>query len=158
VSGVNVWIPLGTTANKAGRVAGANAAGKLERFEGIVGTSIVRAAGLSIATTGLSVAQARREGLRPISAEITDMNRPDYFWPRRLWVQLVADSMNGRLLGGAVVGEDDASGRINVLAAALQARMKVSAIEQLDLAYAPPYATVTDPLLTAARQLAKLLD
>ncbi|HNY39188.1 MAG TPA: FAD-dependent oxidoreductase [Bryobacteraceae bacterium] len=158
VSGVNVWIPLGTTANKTGRVAGANAAGKLERFEGIVGTSIVRAAGLSIATTGLSAAQARREGLRPISAEITDMNRLDYFHPRRLWIQLVADSMNGRLLGGAVVGEDDASGRINVLAAALQARMKVSALEHLDLAYAPPYATVTDPLLTAARQLAKLLD
>jgi hypothetical protein len=45
-----------------------------------------------------------------------------------------------------------------VLAAALHARMKVSAVEQLDLAYAPPYANVTDPLLTAARQLAKLLD
>lgn len=158
VSGVNVWIPLGTTANKTGRVAGANAAGKLERFEGIVGTAIVRAAGLSIATTGLSAAQARREGLRPVSVEITDLNRPGYFWPRRVWIQLVADSMNGRLLGGAVVGEEDASGRINVLAAALHARMKVSALEQLDLAYAPPYATVTDPLLTAARQLSKLLD
>lgn len=86
------------------------------------------------------------------------MNRQKYFWPRRLWVQLVADSMNGRLLGGTVVSEEDASGRINVLAAALQARMRVSALAQLDLAYAPPYATVTDPLLTAARQLSKLLD
>ena len=158
VTGSNVWIPLGTTANKTGRIAGANAAGKLERFEGIVGTSIVRAAGLSIATTGLSSAQARREGLRPISAEITDLNRPNYFWPRRVWIQLVADSMNGRLIGGTVVGEEDASGRINVIAAALHARMKVSALEQFDLAYAPPYATVTDPLLTAARQLSKLLD
>lgn len=158
VSGAGVWIPLGTTANKTGRVAGANAAGKMERFEGIVGTSIVRAAGLSIATTGLSAAQARREGLRPVSVEITDMNRPGYFWPRRLWVQLIADRMNGRLLGGAVVGEEDASGRVNVLAAALHARMKVSALDQLDLAYAPPYATVTDPILTAARRLAKLLD
>jgi CoA-dependent NAD(P)H sulfur oxidoreductase len=158
VTGTDVWIPLGPTANKAGRVAGANAAGKLERFEGIVGTSIVRAAGLSIAMTGLSAAQARREGLRPISAEITDTNRPGYFWPRRVWIQLVADSMNGRLIGGVVAGEDDASGRINVLAAALQSRMKVRDLEQLDLAYAPPYATVTDPLLTAARQLSKLLD
>ncbi len=158
VTGANVWVPLGTTANKMGRVAGANAAGKRERFEGIVGTSIVRAAGLSIAMTGLSAAQARREGLRPISVEITAMNRPDYFQPRRIWVQLVADSMNGRLLGGVVAGEEDVSGRINVLAAALHTRMNVSALEQLDLAYAPPYAPVTDPLLTAARQLSKLLD
>ncbi len=158
VSGTNVWVPLGTTANKMGRVAGANAAGKRERFEGIVGTSIVRAAGLSIATTGLSAAQARREGLRPVSVEITAMNRPDYFLPRRIWVQLVADSMNGRLLGGVVAGEEDVSGRINLLAAALHACMNVSALEQLDLAYAPPYAPVTDPILTAARQLSKLLD
>ncbi|MBA3973772.1 MAG: NADH oxidase [Candidatus Solibacter sp.] len=158
VTGNDVWIPLGTTANKTGRAAGANAAGRRERFEGIAGTSIVRAAGLSIAVTGLSAAQARREGLRPVSAEITAKNRPDYFMPRRLWIQLVADSMTGRLLGGAVVGEEDASGRINVLASALHGRMKVSALEQLDLAYAPPYANVTDPLLTAARQLAKLLD
>lgn len=158
VTGNDVWIPLGTTANKTGRVAGANAAGQRERFEGIAGTSIVRAAGVSIAVTGLSAAQARREGLRPISAEITAKNRPGYFWPRRVWIQLVADSMTGRLLGGAVVGEEDASGRINVVAAALQARMKASTLEQMDLAYAPPYANVTDPLLTAARQLSKLLD
>lgn len=158
VTGNDVWIPLGTTANKTGRVAGANAAGLRERFEGVAGTSIVRAAGLSIAVTGLSSAQGRREGLRPIATEITSKNRPGYFWPRRLWVQLVADSMTGRLIGGAVVGEEDASGRINVLATALQARMKVSSLEQLDLAYAPPYANVTDPLLTAARQLSKLLN
>src|SRR5208283_3123902 len=63
VTGRPTWIPLGTTANKTGRIAGANAAGARERFAGIVGTSIVSIFGAGFATTGFSVAQARREGL-----------------------------------------------------------------------------------------------
>jgi pyruvate/2-oxoglutarate dehydrogenase complex dihydrolipoamide dehydrogenase (E3) component len=70
-------------------------------------------------------------------------------------VELVADRASRRLLGGAVVGSDSAAGRINVLATALAQRMRLDEFEQLDLAYAPPYAPVWDPLLIAAQQLAK---
>src|SRR5207248_6183815 len=68
VSGRPTWIPLGTTANKTGRVAGANAAGGRERFAGVVGTSIVGIFGMAFATTGLSAAEARTERFDPVTA------------------------------------------------------------------------------------------
>ena len=76
VTGRPTWIPLGTTANKAGRVAGACAAGARERFPGIVGTSIVSIFGMGFATTGFSVDQARAEGFSPVVARIEANSRP----------------------------------------------------------------------------------
>jgi NADPH-dependent 2,4-dienoyl-CoA reductase/sulfur reductase-like enzyme len=152
-----VWMPLGTTANKMGRVAGANAAGRLERFPGIAGTSIVRAAGLGIAITGLSEAEAKKEGFDPVAVRIEARERARYFGGKRITVELVADRGSRRLLGGSVVGEAGVAGRINVLATAVTARMRVEDFQHLDLAYAPPFAPVWDPLLLAAQQLMKKL-
>ena len=155
VTGRPVYLPLGTTANKTGRVAGANAAGGRERFPGIAGTSIVGIFGVGFATTGLSEAHARAEGFLPVAARIEAKSRPGYFEGRKTSVELIADRATHRLLGGTVIGEQDAAGRINVIAAALQARMRVEEFEQLDLAYSPPFATVWDPLLIAAQQLVR---
>jgi NADPH-dependent 2,4-dienoyl-CoA reductase/sulfur reductase-like enzyme len=157
VTGRPTWIPLGTTANKAGRVAGANAAGGRERFGGIVGTSIVAVFGVGFATTGLSESQARAESFQPVSVRIEAKSKPGYFQGVKTAVELVADRASGRLLGGSVVGEDGVAGRINVIATALQAGMRVGQLEQLDLAYSPPFATVWDPLLIAAQQMQKEL-
>jgi NADPH-dependent 2,4-dienoyl-CoA reductase/sulfur reductase-like enzyme len=157
VTGRPAYIPLGTTANKMGRVAGANAAGARERFAGVVGTSIVRVFDAGIASTGLSAAEARREGFDPVSARIESAARAGYFGGRPTSVELVADRGTGRLLGGTVAGEQGADGRINVIAAALHARMNLEQFEQLDLAYSPPFAPVWDPLLIAAQQLIRLL-
>ena len=157
VSGRPTWIPLGTTANKCGRVAGANAAGARERFPGIVGTSIVGIFGMGFATTGFSAAEARAEGFTPAVARIEALSRPRYYQGTKTIVELVADKATRRLVGGCVIGEDGAAGRINVIAAALQARMKVDEFEQLDLAYSPPFAPVWDPVLIAAQQLMKEL-
>ena len=158
VTGRPVWIPLGTTANKMGRVAGANAAGVRERFPGVVGTSILSICGLGMGMTGLSEAQARAEGFAPVSARIESGSRPRYFRGRPLRVELVADRASRRLLGGTVAGEEGVKGRIDVIAAALHNRMRVDEFEQLDLAYAPPFAPVWDPLLIAAQQLLKALS
>jgi CoA-dependent NAD(P)H sulfur oxidoreductase len=155
VTGRPTYIPLGTTANKAGRVAGANAAGTRERFAGIVGTSIVGIFGKGFATTGFSVEQARAEGFSPVSARIEANGRPRYFGGTKTVVELVADRASGRLIGGSVIGEEGAAGRINVIAAALQARMRLDDFEQMDLAYSPPFTPVWDPLLVAAQQLRK---
>jgi len=157
-TGAPAWVPLGTTANKMGRVAGANAAGRRERFLGIAGTSIVRVAGLGVATTGLSAALAEAAGLPAVSARITKREKPPYFRGRPATVELVAHRRTGRLLGGCVAGDIDPAGRINVIATALQAHLTIDQFAQLDLAYAPPFATVMDPLLVAAQQLIKLLD
>jgi NADPH-dependent 2,4-dienoyl-CoA reductase/sulfur reductase-like enzyme len=157
VTGRPAYIPLGTTANKTGRVAGANAAGGRERFPGIVGTSIVGIFGTAFATTGLSVAQARKERLSPVSARIDARERPRYYQGAPTTVELVADRNSGRLIGGSVIGEEGAAGRINVIAAALQCQLRVEDFEQLDLAYSPPFSPVWDPVLIAAQQLTKEL-
>jgi NADPH-dependent 2,4-dienoyl-CoA reductase/sulfur reductase-like enzyme len=157
VSGRPVWIPLGTTANKMGRVAGANAAGGRERFPGVMGTSIVRVAGLGIATTGLSSGQARLDGFRPASVVIEARDRPKYFRGRKLQVELIADRGTRRLLGAAVAGDEGSRGAINVVATAIAGRMTVDDFVNLDLAYTPPYSTVMDPLLIAAQQLVREL-
>jgi len=157
VTGRPAWIPLGTTANKTGRVAGANAAGGRERFPGIAGTSIVGIFGAGFATTGLSVQEARAEGFSPAAARIEALGRPRYHGGTNTIVELIADRISRRILGGSVIGEEGAEGRIDVIATALQARMRVDEFEQLDLAYSPPFATVWDPLLIAAQQLMKEL-
>jgi NADPH-dependent 2,4-dienoyl-CoA reductase/sulfur reductase-like enzyme len=156
VTGRPTWIPLGTTANKTGRVAGANAAGGRERFAGIVGTSIVSVFGMGFATTGLNASQARAEGFSPVAVQIEAKSKPGYFQGSKTGVELVADRATRKLLGGSVVGEDGAAGRINVIATALQAGLRVDQFEQLDLAYSPPFSTVWDPLLIAAQHLMRL--
>ena len=155
VTGCPTYVPLGTTANKMGRVAGANAAGGRERFPGIAGTMIVSVCGLAIGHTGLSGPQARAAGFDPVVARIDSLDRPRYFQGRPIGVELVADRKSGRLLGGAVTGEEGVAGRLNVIATALESKMRVEDFEMLDLCYAPPFATVWDPLLIAAQQLRK---
>jgi NADPH-dependent 2,4-dienoyl-CoA reductase/sulfur reductase-like enzyme len=151
------WIPLGTTANKMGRVAGANAVGLRERFPGVVGTSILRVCGLAVAVTGLSATAARSAGYQAVSAEITAPIRAGYFGKERVDIKLVADRRSGKLLGGAITGETGVEGRINVLATAVGAGLLAEEFQFADLCYTPPYATVWDPLLIAAQQLVKQL-
>jgi NADPH-dependent 2,4-dienoyl-CoA reductase/sulfur reductase-like enzyme len=157
VTGSPAHIPLGTTANKMGRVAGANAAGARERFPGICGTAIVRICGTGVGITGLSSEQARREGFQPVSARITAKDKPGYFRGRPTTVELIADSATRRMLGATIIGEEGVAGRTNVVATALTAGFRIDDFESLDLAYAPPFAPVWDPLLICAQQLAKLL-
>ncbi len=157
VTGRPVWVPLGTTANKMGRVAGANAAGRRERFPGVVGTAVVRVCGLGVGVTGLSEFQARREGLQPVTARIEALDRPRYFRGRKVSVHLTADKVSGRLVGATIIGDEGVSGRVNVVATALTQGMAAEDFQHLDLAYAPPFSTVWDPLLIAAQQLVKLL-
>lgn len=155
VSGKPCWIPLGPTAQKTGRVAGSNAAGTRERFDGVAGTSIVKVCGLGIGITGISEHEARHCGFRPVSSSIEAFEKARYFLGRKIAVTLIADSGSGRLLGATVLGDDGVLARLNTVVAALHARMTVEQFAGLDLAYAPPYAPVMDPVLVAAQQLLK---
>lgn len=152
----NAWIPLGTTANKQGRVAGANAIGARERFAGIVGTAGFVVFDLEVARSGIGETQAAREGFEPVSVTIRQRSRAHGIpGGVPVKVSLVADAPTGILLGGEIVGRDGAALRSNVLAAALAAHMTVADLQGLDLVYAPPFAPVWDPILVAANQLAK---
>ncbi len=157
VTGRPVYIPLGTTANKQGRVAGENAAGGNARFAGIVGTTVTRVFELECGRTGLSESEARAGGFRVVTAVIEHGSRAHYFGAKQMRVKLLADRANGRLLGGQLLGEEGVAKRVDVVATALHARMNIEQLAGLDLSYAPPFAPVWDPLLTAANALGRKL-
>ncbi len=157
VTGRPVYFPLGTTANKMGRVAGANIAGARERFPGIVGTAIARVFGLEVGVTGLSPAEAREAGFDPVKAFAEAGTRAGYYpGGGSTLVHLTADR-RGLLLGAQVAGPEGVKGRIDTVAAALTAGMKVEDLSMLDMAYAPPFAPVWDPLLVTAGALKRKL-
>jgi len=155
VTGRPTYFPLGTTANKQGRVAGENAAGGNARFEGIVGTLVTKVFALGVAKTGLSTKQALENGFQPDSVVVKSISRARYFQGKRVLIKLIWDRPSGRLLGCQMVGEEEVAKRIDVAAVALHARMRVQDMPYLDLSYAPPFAPVWDPVLIAANEANK---
>lgn len=156
VTGEPSYIPLGSTANKQGRVAGTNAAGGKATFGGVVGTMVVRAFDLAVAATGLTAADARAAG-HDVQETLIRAKDISHYFPGAadMQVKLVVDEESGRLLGGQIVGQHIAAKRIDVLATALHNRMTVADLQRLDLSYAPPFAPVWDPILVAANVAAK---
>ena len=156
VSRKPVFIPLGDTANKQGRVAGANIGGQDVTFPGIVGSQCFKVFGLEVASTGLTEDEARQAGLTPVSATIQGVSRAhSYPGTKRLWLKLVADTDTGRLIGAQGIGGEGVVARVNILAAALAGGLSVEEIAYLDLAYAPPFSGSWDPVHIAAQQLLK---
>ncbi len=151
------WVALGTVANKQGRVAGINLGGGYATFPGVVGTAITRVCELEIARTGLQGREIEALGWEYVSVRIEAPTRAHYYPDAgRMTVKLLAERGTARLLGAQIVGTDGAAKRIDVVAAALHAGMTVEEFVHLDLAYAPPFSPVWDPLLVAARQLLSL--
>ncbi|HOE16244.1 MAG TPA: FAD-dependent oxidoreductase [Syntrophorhabdaceae bacterium] len=158
VTGKKVYIPLGTTANKQGRIAGENAAGKDNIFEGVVGTAITKVFDLEVARTGLSPLEAEREGYDFFVSTIKGRSRSSaYPSGKRITVSYSVERGTGRLLGAQMVGEEGVAHRIDTLAACLYSKMTVEDVARLDLGYAPPFATVWDPILVAANVAVKKL-
>jgi NADPH-dependent 2,4-dienoyl-CoA reductase/sulfur reductase-like enzyme len=155
VSGHPVYFPLGTTANKQGRVAGENTAGGNARFEGIVGTLATKVFGLEIARTGLSLAEARASGFDPDSVTIHSYSRAKYLGGGSLVATLIWDRASERLLGFQMAGDSGIAKRIDSAAVALHARLRIPDILHLDLSYAPPFASVWEALLIAAGKALK---
>ena len=154
LTGRPIFLPLGTTANKQGRVAGENACGGHAVFPGILGSLAFRLFDIEVARTGLSHDQAQAAGFAPISAVVRFPSRSQ-FYPdaQTLTVKLVADKRSGRLLGAQMAGNGTVAKRIDVAAAALHAKMAVSDLVHLDLAYAPPLGTVWEGIQLAAQEL-----
>lgn len=155
VTGRRAYLPMGTTANKMGRVAGSNIAGERARFPGVVGTAVVKVFGLEAGVTGLNSVQAKEAGFDAVEVVVKAPSRAHYYPGSGLVHVCLTAERNGRLLGGQVVGPEGTKGRIDTLAAAVTAGMKVGELAMLDVSYAPPFAPVWDPLLVAAGVLEK---
>lgn len=151
VTGKPAWVPLGTTANKQGRVAGENLAGGDARFAGIVGTAVVKVFDMEAASSGLSEARARAEGYSVQTVSATANSRAHYMPGHQpIHVKLVYETGSRRLLGGQLVGREGVAKRVDTIAAALHQGWTVDELAELDLSYAPPFAPVWDPILVAA--------
>jgi NADPH-dependent 2,4-dienoyl-CoA reductase/sulfur reductase-like enzyme len=154
----NVYIPLGTTANKQGRVAGENVAGGNASFAGIVGTAVFKTFNLEVGRTGITEKEAKAEGIDYVSNVIQHTSRAFYYpGSSHIKVKLVADRKTGLLLGAQMAGREGIAKRVDVFATAITARMSIREIGNLDLGYAPPFAPVYDPILIAADELQKKL-
>ena len=155
ILGKNTYLPLGTTANKQGQVAGSNLCGVPATFKGSCGSAIVKVFDLEIARTGLSQMEADRNSTNLDSAAITHKSKAHYMRGMKpIYVKLMADRRTGRLLGAEMAGGDMGK-RIDVLTTAIHSRMTVPEIAALDLCYAPPFSPAWDPILIAARELLK---
>jgi len=155
VTGERVWIPLGLTANRAGRAVGWTVAGKPTPVGDVAGTAVVKAFEMECGRTGIiGEADAEAAGFDPVTVSITAASRSGYYpGGDDTEVTLVADAGSGRLIGGAIAGRDRAAIRIDTLATALESDLTVAELERLDLAYAPPFSPVWDPILVAAKVL-----
>jgi NADPH-dependent 2,4-dienoyl-CoA reductase/sulfur reductase-like enzyme len=153
VSGQYQHIPLGTHANKHGRVIGHNIAGSYATFPGVIGTAMSKVCNLEIARTGLSERDATQTGFGHVTVSVQSGTRAAYFpGTQRLTVKMTAEGHTGRLLGVQIVGNEGSAKRIDTAATALWNHMTVEEMTTLDLAYAPPFSPVWDPILVAARQ------
>nr|WP_213455246.1 FAD-dependent oxidoreductase [Micromonospora sp. NBRC 107566] len=153
VTGLPAYVPLGTHANKQGRVAGINIGGGYATFPGVAGTAVTKVCDLEVGRTGLLEAEAERAGFAFVAAKVRSTSRAGYFpGSAPMTVKLIAERRSGRLLGAQVVGQSEAAKRIDALAVALWNGMTVEEMTGLDLGYAPPYAPVWDPVLIAARK------
>ena len=150
---------IGTVAAKQGRVAGENLAARRSKFQGAIGTTVVKVFDLAVARTGLCSEDAAAEGVPVVSARIEALDRAAYYpTARKIWVKLIVERESRKLVGAQVAGYGDASKRIDVAATAIMAGMRVDDLAQLDLSYSPPYGSLWDPLLIAAQAVLRRMS
>ncbi len=147
VTGKQVYRPLGSTANKTGRIAGDCATGGTLRYRGTLGTGIFRVLGLNVGQTGLGEREAREAGYDAVVCHNIKPDKPEYLGGEEMVIKAVADRATGRVLGAQIVGKTGVDKRIDVLATAITYGAKAEDLFYLDLAYAPPFSTTKDPVL-----------
>lgn len=147
VDGRKLYRPLGSTANKMGRIAGDVATGGSLSFRGIAGTGIFKVFEMSIAASGLNEAQARASGYDIVVNHNIKPDKPEYYGGREMVIKAIADRKSEKLLGVQIIGYEGVDKRIDVFVTAMTAGLSVSDLFHLDLAYAPPFSTTKDPVL-----------
>ena len=154
-----VWLPLGSTANKEGRVAAINACGGVEDFEGILNSAVLRYHTLSISMTGLTEKTAQKLGFDTVSVVITKRDKAGYMPEvQNVTLKLIADRRTHRVLGAQAIGYGNADKRVNTISVGILGGMRVEDLLDVDLTYAPPFSTSIDILISAARILKSKLN
>lgn len=158
VTGLPAVTPLAGPANKQGRIAADNALGRRETFKGTLGTSIVKVFTMAAASTGVSEKTLKKHEI-PYVASYTHSGSHASYYPgaSMMAIKLIFQPANGRILGAQIVGGEGVDKRIDVLATAICGGMTVYDLEDLELAYAPPYGSAKDPVNIAGYVASNIL-
>ncbi|MDR7867551.1 MAG: FAD-dependent oxidoreductase [Sporomusaceae bacterium] len=151
ISGEKIFTPMGSTANKHGRVIGDNLLGGDEKFRGVLGTVVVKVLDMNVGKTGLSERDAKRLGYDYVTAMVGGHDRPHYMPGAKLiTVKLIAEANTGRILGAQAFGEGEIAKRIDIVATAITLGGTVGDLFDIDVAYAPPFNSPIDNVAVAA--------
>ncbi|MCA1949932.1 MAG: FAD-dependent oxidoreductase [Treponema sp.] len=162
ISGAKIRIPLAGPANRQGRIAATNVVASLSeargevgpmplKYKGAIGTSVVKIFDETAASTGFSLAAARKAGFDAREATILKANHATYYpGDQDLLLTLVYEAKTGKLLGAQAYGKEGVEKRIDAAAVAIYAQLTVENLTEIDFAYAPPYSSANDPLNMAA--------
>lgn len=147
LSGEPVYVPLGSLANRHGRVIAENLAGNPTKYSGVLGSYLVKVFDVNLGGVGLNWKKARAYSGKPVAVWGTFADRPDYYpESKTITLKMIYDEANGRLLGVQGVGQGDVVRRIDVFAGFLQHQATVDDLLDFEPGYAPPYAEAVDPL------------
>ena len=141
-----IYRPLGSTANKTGRIAGDVISGGTLEYKGSLGTGIFKIFDLAVATTGISEKEAISEGYDIVVCHNIKPDKPGYFNGKEMVIKAIADKNTQKLLGVQIVGYEGVDKRIDVFVTLITYGAKVDELFHLDLAYAPPFSTTKDPI------------
>lgn len=147
----NTYIPLGTTANKCGRLVGINLTGQRKKFAGTLGSAAIKVLGIEMARTGLSENEAREMKLDFETTFVKAYNHPEYYPNQEtLYIKMIYEKRTHRILGAQIAGREGAVLRVDMFAIAIQAKMTTEDLGMTDLCYAPPFSGVWDAVNIAA--------
>lgn len=159
VRGTHCFLPLGSVANKEGRVAGSNAVGRADRFPGVAGATALKVFDLNVGRAGLTERQAAELGIPVETAVVSAPDRPHYYpGAKPVVLKLITEKSSRKLIGIQGVGTGEVIKRIDVAVTAMAGHMTADDVANLDLAYAPPYSEAMDILIHGANTVRNKLD
>ncbi|MBQ9989802.1 MAG: FAD-dependent oxidoreductase [Lachnospiraceae bacterium] len=159
VTGENALISLAGSANKQGRIAADNICGLDSRFKGSQGSSVIKIFDLTVATTGINEAAAKKAGIDYDKVYLSPLNHAGYYpGGKVMTMKVICEKESYRILGAQIVGYEGVDKRIDVLATAIHAGMSALQLKDLDLAYAPPFSSAKDPVNMAGFMIENIAE
>lgn len=150
ITGKTVWSPMGSSANIEGRRTAKNMAGENRPYAGVLGTGVCKLPGMNVGRTGLSQTQAEEAGFHPVSAVCVVDDKAHYYpGAGNFLIKMTADRETGKFLGVQVVGSGAVDKIVDIAVTALTLNADLSQLEDMDLAYAPPFSTAIHPFSQA---------
>lgn len=159
LSGKPTWSPMGSSANKEGRCVAKTISGEKTPFNGVLGTGIVKLLNLNAARTGLTEKDAKDSGYE-VESVIVPIDDKAHYYPdsKMIIIKLIADKNSKRVLGAQIFGEGNVDKQIDIVATAITFNATISDLQNLDLAYAPPFSTAIHPLGHVANVILNKID